>query len=235
MENYIGTSGFSYAPWKDTFYPEKLPASRRLEYYATRFNTLELNHTFYRFPLLKTLEKQHDATPPGFVFSVKAHKVITHTLRMRDAAEKVHDFTRIAEDGLKDKLGCILFQLPPSFAYTEENLHRILESIPPEPRNVVEFRHASWWNETAGRALQNRRLTFCRVSYPGLPEGPFDAEGEVFYLRMHGVPELFKSSYAHGALETLAAALPETQRRFVYFNNTMFEAGFRNALTLRSL
>jgi len=233
MKLHIGTSGFSYPYWKDKFYPEKLASSKWLAYYSSQFNTLELNSSFYRFPVLKTLEKQRDQTPPGFIFSVKAHKIITHTLRMKNAKEKVLEFTHIVEDGLREKLGCILFQLPPSFAYTEENLDNILKSIPHLSRNVVEFRHISWWNEKVWETLKKHNLTFCNVSYPTLPTEPLIRDN-IFYLRMHGVPELFKSSYNDLLLKQLALKIPKAEACYIYFNNTMYEAGYENARKLRS-
>lgn len=234
MKVYIGTSGFSYAFWKERFYPEKLPPSKWLAYYATQFNTLELNNTFYRFPILKNLQKQRDTTPTGFMFSVKAHKIITHTLRMKDAKEKVQEFIHIVEDGLAEKLGCILFQLPPSFTYSEENLENILKNVPHFSRNVIEFRHMSWWNKKVWDILKENNLTFCNVSFPGLPEEPLIRDN-IFYQRMHGVPELFKSSYDTKFLKHLAQHIPKADACYIYFNNTMFEAGYENARTLQQL
>lgn len=232
-QTYIGTSGFSYPSWKDVFYPPGTKSADWLTYYATRFNTLELNSTFYHFPRVATLEKMAARTPDDFVFSVKMNKHITHTLRLNDAREKIKEFTEVAEAGFGDKLGCILFQLPPSFHYNEENLHRLLENIPRGSRNVVEFRHLSWWNDTVPQMLRSQELTFCNISYPGLPENRL-MTSDRFYVRMHGVPELFKSAYTPAELERLADELPqEADQKFVYFNNTMFEAGFSNALELQ--
>lgn len=234
MKLYIGTSGFSYTYWKNRFYPEKLPTSQWLAYYATQFNTLELNNTFYRFPRVKTLEKQREIVPKDFVFSVKAHKIITHTLRMRNAKEKVREFMDLVQDGLQEKLGCVLFQLPPTLAYSEENLNHILESVPHAHQHIIECRHQSWWQEEVWQILQKNKLTFCRVNYPGLPVGPFIKEPLV-YVRMHGVPELFKSSYNDEELKQLHASIPTSKSCYIYFNNTMFEAGYENARTMQKL
>jgi len=235
MENqtYIGTSGFSYPAWKDVFYPPGMKSADWLTYYSTKFNSLELNSTFYHFPRVATLEKMAARTPDDFVFSVKMNKHVTHTLRLKNAREKVQEFIDTAEAGFGDRLGCILFQLPPSFKYSEENLHHLLESIPPGSRNVVEFRHISWWNEQLPQVLTEHNLTFCNISYPGLPEDRL-LTSDRYYMRMHGVPELFKSAYAPAEIERVADELPaEAAKTFVYFNNTMFEAGFSNALELQ--
>jgi len=235
MTHYIGTSGFSYPAWKDGFYPAGMPSAQWLTYFSTKFNSLELNSTFYRFPRAETLRKMCERTSNDFVFSVKMNKVVTHTLRMKEARGKVEDFTAVAMEGFEDKLGCILFQLPPSFRYTEENLHNLLEAVPANSRNVIEFRDISWWNEDVRDALRRQNLTICNVSYPGLPEDKFMTT-EVFYQRMHGVPQLFKSPYTEAELEKLAEEIPaEADKKYIYFNNTMFDAGYTNAGYLQQL
>lgn len=232
---HIGTSGFSYAYWKNRFYPEKLAASKWFEYYCTRFSTLELNNTFYRFPEVKNLKKFYERAPEHFLFSIKAHKIITHTLRMKNAGEKVNEFVSVVQESMQEKLGCILFQLPPSFAYTEENMEHILSSVPHYPSNVIEFRNSSWWNPTVIKTLHENKITFCNVSYPGLPE-TFHKTTDLFYLRMHGVPELFKSAYSDVQLKKIKENIPAKMKDvYVFFNNTMFEAGYSNALTLQGL
>jgi uncharacterized protein YecE (DUF72 family) len=231
----IGTSGFSYTAWKDVFYPPGMRSADWLTYYSTRFNSLELNSTFYHFPRIATLEKMAARTPDDFVFTVKMNKHITHTLRLKNAREKVQEFISVAEAGFGDKLGCILYQLPPSFKYSEENLQYLLESIPRGSRNVVEFRHVSWWNEELPQVLTEHELTFCNISYPGLPEDRLQTSDR-YYIRMHGVPDLFKSAYSPEELQKLAEELPaDADQTYVYFNNTMFEAGFSNALSLQEL
>lgn len=231
----IGTSGFSYSSWKEKFYPKGVPQSKWLEYYCTRFNTLELNNTFYRFPEAKALKKFHQRTPDDFIFTVKAHKVITHSMRLKDAKSKVDEFLSVVHEGLEEKTGCILFQLPPSFSNTEENLERVISSIPHHSSNVIEFRNESWWNEKTIAELKKHNLTFCNVSFPGLPE-TFYKTTDIFYLRMHGVPKLFQSSYSTTQLENIKKKLPKRNAEiFVYFNNTMYEAGYSNAGELKNL
>jgi uncharacterized protein YecE (DUF72 family) len=233
-ELYIGTSGYSYAFWKNRFYPEKLAVAKQLNYYSSRFNTVELNYTFYRFPSVKALQKATDNVSDDFRFSVKAHKTITHTLRMKNAKEKITEFMDIVSEGLNEKLACVLYQLPPSFHFSEERLEDILNNIAHHSGNVIEFRHASWWIPKVYDALRDAGLTFCSVSFPGLPEDNIKTS-PVFYKRMHGVPELFKSSYSKESLEQLAAEIPNDGTSFVYFNNTMFEAGYSNAEILKDI
>ena len=230
--DYIGTSGYSYSYWKNRFYPEGLPASKQLDYYSKHFNTVELNYTFYRFPSVKALNAAATGTSDDFLFSLKVHKSITHQMRMKDAKEKIAEFMDITLEGLGTKLGCVLFQLPPSYSYSEERLEDIIRNVPRHSRNVIEFRHTSWWKEDVYKALADAGLTFCSVSFPGLPADNI-MMGDVFYKRMHGVPELFKSSYADDVLKSLSEEIPDNKTSFIYFNNTMYEAGYSNAKTLK--
>lgn len=232
---YIGTSGFSYPSWKGIFYPANLKPAEWLSYYSTQFNTLELNSTFYKFPEVKNLRKMFDATPEDFTFSVKANQKITHIMLMKNAKDTVNEFTEMVAEGLDHKLSNILFQFPPSFRYTEENLSNILHNITYNSKNVLEFRHASWWNEEVIQILREHHLTFCSVSFPALSEEITLTTNNV-YVRMHGVPELFKSSYSDEELKSLRERLPSNAEKiFIYFNNTTFEAGFTNARTMEIL
>src|SRR5690606_29629436 len=109
--------------------------------YSSQFNTVELNNTFYRFPTAKNLKKASDSTPADFTFVIKANKSITHTNRMRNVKDKVADFTDIVREGIGEKLGCILYQLPPSYSFTEERLNDVINTVSHTTENVVEFRH----------------------------------------------------------------------------------------------
>lgn len=231
---YIGTSGYSYPYWKNRFYPEKLAASKWLQYYATQFNTVELNSSFHRFPKVEHLKKAAGQTPDEFLFSVKANKVITHTRRMKEVGETIDEFTTIVREGLGKKLAYILYQMPPSYSYSEERMDDIVHHLSSGQWNVIEFRHVSWWREEVYHRLEAHRIHFCSVSYPGLPEDRI-MTGDLLYQRMHGVPELFKSSYPVAVLENLSGQIPAEGNSFVYFNNTMFEAGYSNARLLQRL
>jgi uncharacterized protein YecE (DUF72 family) len=234
-KNYIGCSGFVYPDWKGKFYPSDMPRSGWLSHYATKFNSVELNGTFYRFPVVKNLRGFADAAPDGFRFSVKAHKIITHTLKMNGAAGKVAEFINIVQDGLGDKLGCVLYQLPPAYKYTPENLDHILETVPAGLSSVVEFRHDSWWDDAVFSAFQQKGITFCNSDYPGLPTRIAPSSG-LFYMRFHGRPELYKSEYTPDQLKKVVRNIPaDTEQRYVYFNNTWFLAAITNAMGIREL
>ena len=233
MNNFkIGCSGYYYPEWKEKFYPAGLGTSKWLNYYSSVFNSVELNGTFYRQPKIENLKKYARMTPADFRFSAKATRYITHILKFKDAKPFVTEFTALLEKGLEEKFDKLLFQLPPTLLYSSENLHRILEAVPSNPRNVIEFRHSSWWREEVFKSLSEAKLTFCNVDYPGLqPE--FVSTSPNFYLRLHGVPELFKSSYSSDELENFHKQFPADCNHYnIYFNNTYYEAGYQNALEL---
>src|ERR1700759_2717586 len=147
MKWFIGCSGFHYKEWKGKFYPEKLAQKNWFDFYSQHFNTLELNVTFYRFPQLSFLNNWYKKSPDEFCFAVKAPRLITHYKQFNETEQLLSDFYSTVKEGLKEKLGPILFQLPGKIAYTEERLHRIIKSVNPDYINVVEFRHVSWWDK----------------------------------------------------------------------------------------
>jgi uncharacterized protein YecE (DUF72 family) len=234
-ENRVGCSGFIYPGWKGTFYPNDLARSKWLAHYSSKFNTLELNASFYRFPVAKNLKTMYAATPADFRFSIKAHKIITHSMRMHNAREKINEFLDVVNEGIGDKLGCILFQLPPSLQFTEESLENILLSVPNERSSVIEFRHPSWWNQTVYDTLEKHHITFCNNDYPGMPNEIVQTK-ERFYMRFHGKPVLYKSEYSLPQLKKIVKNIPhECKERYVYFNNTAAVAAVANAMSIREL
>lgn len=228
---FIGCSGFHYPAWKEVFYPKGLPQRKWLEYYCSQFNTLELNVTFYRFPQLSFLQKWYAASPDNFLFSVKVPRLITHYKQFNDTQSSLNDFYATVKEGLQHKLGCVLFQLPGSIAYSPDLLNRILLHLEPSFTNVIEFRHQSWWNETVLNALRRQQVVFCGMSYPKLPDG-FIATTTTAYYRFHGIAELYRSAYTTQFLQRIGndiTATPELKRVFLYFNNTMEMSAINNA------
>jgi uncharacterized protein YecE (DUF72 family) len=231
----IGCSGYYYPEWKGGFYPEGLGTSKWLNHYSSVFNSVELNGTFYRQPKVENLKKYARMTPAEFKFSAKASRYITHVLKMKDARSFVMEFSTLLERGLEEKFDKLLFQLPATFEYTPENLQCVLETVPASPRNVIEFRHSSWWTEKVYEQFSNAGIIFCNVDYPGL-QPDFIMTGPHAYLRMHGVPELFKSSYSAEQLKKIAASIPEKLESCnIYFNNTAANAAYQNATLLSEL
>ena len=179
---HAGTSGFSYPEWKGAFYPEDLPQSRFLEYYAERFSTVEINNTFYRFPRSSMLEGWREGTPDGFMFAVKAVQGITHRGRLKDVDELTRDFVERCQL-LGDKLGPILFQLPPNFKRDDERLADFLYSLDPRLRYAFEFRHHSWFADDVLQALSDSGAALC-VSEGEKLDTPRLAIGRFVYARL---------------------------------------------------
>lgn len=233
----IGCSGFYYREWKNLFYPPEIPQRLWFDYYCQNFNSVEINATFYRMPQIKSLVAWYDKSPLTFQFSVKVFQEITHERKFTDCEDLIHDFYTNAEKGLKEKLGCVLFQLPPSFQYSEDALTLICKATNPSFRNVMEFRHASWWRQNVYDRLGERNISFCSISYPKLPE-TIVFNTDFPYVRMHGVPKLYYSGYSDETLKTLADRLnedPKIHQGFIYFNNTAAAEAITNARQLRQM
>lgn len=160
MTVWVGTSGYDYPEWKGSFYPDSLPASRRLAYYAERFPTVEINYTYYRTPSAKTLAGWHEATPAAFKLTLKAPKRITHEARLRDCGEHVRHFCQVAAT-LDTKLGVLLFQLPPYLRKDLARFDAFLQELPQNTRAAFEFRHVSWLDEELFARLRTRNLALC--------------------------------------------------------------------------
>lgn len=233
---HIGCSGFYYREWKGEFYPATLPQKSWFEYYAQHFNTLEINNTFYRFPEQKLFDNWYKKARPDFTFSVKVPQVVTHRQRFKETEGLLNDFYVIAREGLKEKLGAVLFQLPPSMKYDEGLLKNIIGQMNVLYNNVIEFRHISWWRQEVFDALKNANVVFCGVSYPGLISDTV-ADLPVNYYRFHGVPKLYYSRYDEAFLQRIAKQIvgSETRESYVYFNNTASGAALENAKYLQYL
>jgi len=234
MNWQIGCSGFHYKHWKGSFYPVDLPQTRWFGYYAGQFATLELNVTFYRFPRLEVLRNWYDKAPADFRFAVKAPKAITHYKQFHGTVDMITGFYSTIRDGLQDKLGPVLFQFPPRFRYEPERLERVLGQLDPGFNNVLEFRHAGWWCEDVYARLRQRGITFCGMSYPGLPDD-IVMTSPVVYYRFHGVPDLYRSSYGEAQLRAFTekiAASEDIQEAWCYFNNDGAVAAIPNARSL---
>jgi len=234
---FIGCSGFHYDEWKTIFYPEKLPKSKWFEFYCEHFNTLELNVTFYRFPTVETLRIWYDNSPKSFRFSLKAPMLITHFKKFTDSTRLLSDFYNALEKGLKDKLGCVLFQLPKQIVRSDEKLEQIIKCIKPGFDNVIEFRDASWWHQKVYDKLKTKSITFCGISHPPLPDEVIK-KSSVIYYRFHGRPSLYKTRYKISELSEFKNSITKfkgNQKAFIYFNNTAEGAAVLNAKELKEL
>lgn len=235
-KTYIGCSGFSERLWKPFFYPEDLPSKDFLTYYSQHLKSVEINSTFYRKPTLKTLHKWMDETPEDFKFIIKIPKTVSHIKKLTDTKVDVVDFRTHISSELKEKLAGFLFQLPPSFIYSDENLEKLIETVEPNFLNVVEFRHKSWWNDEVFEILQKNHIVFSGVSIPkDIPDEIVINSKKHLYYRLHGVPQMFKSEYSEEFLNNLAEKIQNFDgESFVFFNNTFGIAGIKNALYLNN-
>lgn len=196
-----------------------------------------MNGTFYKFPTLKVMENWYHKSPEDFSFSVKVPKEITHNKKMVDCGELIRDFYSVCKNGLKHKLGCVLFQLPPSYQYSSEKLLFIISQLDLDFRNVIEFRHESWWNAAVWEELAKNNISFCSVSHPQLPETIF-TQFPVIYIRFHGRTKMFYSGYSTQELTIVRDAVSEikkTKPTFIYFNNTASQDGILNAIEMKNL
>ncbi len=237
VKYWIGCSGFSYKHWRDVFYPKGLSSTKWFEYYCQHFNTVELNVTFYRFPQLSFLKSWYDRSPEEFKFAVKAPRTITHFQKFTGSSELLNTFYETVKEGMKEKLGCILFQLPPGLAYNEEKLEQIINSLDTVFPNVIEFRHISWWNDKVYEILSRKNITFCGISHPKLPKDII-INNHLVYYRLHGATQLYKSPYSVEDLEEIIRVIaknPEPKEVFCYFNNDIDVNAPRDAVKLRRL
>lgn len=234
---WIGCSGFYYKHWKELFYPAGLAQNKWFAFYCEYFKTLELNVTFYCFPQLSFLQGWYKKSPADFVFAVKAPRAITHYKKFNDTEKLLDDFYGTIRDGLQKKLGCVLFQLPPRFDYSDERLRNIIDSPGPSFDNVLEFRHNSWWNQEVYNELSKKKISFCGMSHPDLPD-EIVQNTSVLYYRMHGVPELYKSPYKVFTLKNFIKKVEDssqTKKAFIYFNNDIDGSAIKNAKEMNEI
>jgi len=233
---HIGTSGWQYADWRDRFYPRSLPQRRWLEHYATTFDTVEVNNTFYRLPERDTFVRWAEQTPDGFVMAVKMSRYLTHIRRLNDPAEPVARFMDRA-GGLGSRLGPVLLQLPPNLTANAALLDASLDEFPASTRVVVEVRHSSWWTDEIRDVLTHRNAAMCWADRNGRAITPLWSTADFGYLRMHHGRAKPVSSYGNQAIgswrDKLCGAFGDKQDAYVYFNNDHGAAAVRNAMTMK--
>lgn len=213
---YAGTSGWAYPAWKPEFYPAKLSSAKFLGYYASRLNSVELNYTFRRFPTEKLQVGWSEATPADFKFAVKAHQTITHIKRLRDAGESTANFIAVLQTLAEaNKLGPILFQLPPFLKCDLPLLEEFLAALPRYVRTAFEFRHVSWFSEEVFARLRAANVALCQAESATI-ETPEVITADFSYLRLR------KGSYSEKDRAGIAEKVAELAQRgdvFVYFKH----------------
>ena len=224
-----GTSGYSYKEWLGAFYPEKLPASEMLRYYAERFRTVEINNTFYRMPAESVLEHWAQQVPDHFTFTLKAPRRVTHTQRLREAESSTAEFLRRA-GALGNKLGVVLFQLPPYLKKDLPRLRDFLALLPSGKRFAFEFRNASWQDDEVYELLRSRAAILC-VTDTEQGDTPFVATAACGYVRLRRI------HYDDEELRAWAAriAAQNVAQSYVYFMHEDEALGTRFAQRLDEL
>lgn len=229
MQVLAGTSGFSYKEWLGKFYPEKLPGDAMLRYYAERLSTVEINNTFYRMPAESMLSNWAQEVPGHFTFTLKSPRRITHELRLRDAGSNVAEFLRRAAL-LGDKLGVLLFQLPPFLKKDLPRLQSFLELLPPGQRVAFEFRNESWQSDEVYELLRSRDAMLC-VTDTDEGDTPFVVTSDCGYLRLRRTH--YDDADLRRWIEKMAAR--PIERAYVYFMHEDDALGTRFALRLNEL
>jgi uncharacterized protein YecE (DUF72 family) len=234
---HIGTSGWSYNHWKGPFYPHDLPGSRMLEHYILHFKSVELNNCFYQLPQKRTLAEWYKMVPTEFLFSAKASRYITHMKKLNDPETSTEKFFERIKT-LGDKLGPILFQLPPNWHFNAERLEQFLAALSRKYRYTFEFRDQSWINDQTLALLTRFDCAFCVYELDGYLS-PREITTDFVYIRLHGPDGPYQGSYDDQALNDWADAISSWAGKglsvYCYFDND--EAGYaaRNALQLQSL
>jgi uncharacterized protein YecE (DUF72 family) len=235
---HIGTSGWNYKHWVGPFYPKDLPQKKWLAYYADHFDTVEVNNTFYQLPEFSTFTTWRETVPQEFTFAVKASRFITHMKKLsapKSSSEKFFNRT----ERLEDKLGPILFQLPPGWQCNCERLAEFLDAIPSEGQYAFEFRNQSWLQKDVYDLLRQHNIAFCIHDFRG-QESPREITSDFAYVRMHGPGEIaYAGSYPLAALRKWGQQIKDWQKDlkaiYVYFNNDFEGHAVKNALKLREL
>ena len=228
MNFYVGTSGYAYKEWKGSFYPDDLPAAKMLSYYAERFQTVEINNTFYRVPKTSVVETWTAQVPPGFKFVLKASQRITHMRRLKDVDEPLSYMLRAAST-LKDRMGPVLFQLPPNMKKDAARLRDFLAQVPTHHRAALELRHQSWFDDEVFGILRDNRAALCIAEAEEGLDTPFVATADWGYLRLRN------EEYTKPELKAWAKRVQEQswQDAFVFFKHE--DAGKGPALAKKLL
>jgi uncharacterized protein YecE (DUF72 family) len=220
-EHHIGTSGWNYGHWKGPFYPDDMRDPDFLEYYKDRFDTVEINNSFYNLPSEKTLVAWKNTVTEDFIFAVKASRYITHMKKLKDPDEPLDNFMKRIE-ALGTALGPILFQLPPKWNCNTDRLDEFLETLPQGHRYTMEFRDQSWWNDDVYEALRSHNVAFCIFDLAGT-RSPKELTADFAYLRLHGPGDAYEGRYGKKRLSGWAGAFNAWNDKvsdiYCYFDN----------------
>lgn len=234
----VGTSGWNYRHWRGPVYPPDLPVKKWLARYAETFDTVEVNNSFYRLPAEGTFRDWAAQVPPGFVFAVKASRYLTHMKKLKDPEEPLANVLGRARE-LGDRLGPVLYQLPPGWHVDVGRLRRFLALLPPDLTHVLEFRDPTWYADEVRAALDEHGAAFCIHDLRGEATPPW-VTGPAVYVRFHGpTARAYAGKYTLRELRTWAERIDGWRRAgldvYAYFNNDDAGYAVTNARELRSL
>lgn len=218
---HVGCSGWQYKHWKGDFYSAELPQTQWLEYYASVFDTVEINNSFYRLPETATFARWAARVPARFVFAVKASRYLTHMKKLKDPDEPIERlFGRMR--ALSGHLGPVLYQLPPGFRADVPRLEHFLQALPRDARHVIEFRDPSWYVDEVFRLMERHRVALCLHDMRGSATARLRV-GPLVYVRFHGPTERYQGGYSVERLQSwaewLSGPLREGTDVYAYFNN----------------
>jgi uncharacterized protein YecE (DUF72 family) len=237
MQVHIATSGWHYKHWIGAFYPPDMRPGQMLRWYAEKFDTVEINNSFYRLPAVAALESWCRETPPEFCFAVKASRYITHNRKHNDPESAKEKFISLVEK-LGRRLGPILFQLPPSWKVNVDRLDQFLTALPRTHRYAFEFRNPTWNVAPVYEALRRHNAAYCIYELAGF-QSPIEITADFTYVRLHGPGNKYQGDYSRQILRNWARRIEAWRRKlkhvFVYFDND--QAGFapKNALELKKM
>jgi uncharacterized protein YecE (DUF72 family) len=233
----VGCSGWQYKHWRGDFYPLDVPVARWFEHYAARFDTVEINNSFYRLPEAATFARWADRAPPRFLFAVKASRFLTHMKKLKDPEEPL---ARLFErmEPLGRHLGPVLYQLPPGWKLDRERLEHFLQVLPSGVRHVLEFREPTWYGDDVSALLERYGVARCLHDMKGSATGQ-ERVGPFVYVRFHGASGTYSGGYPEDRLERWARWLNEQRGSgrevYAYFNNDVGGHAPRDAVTLRGM
>jgi len=232
---YIGTSGWNYNHWGEIFYPKDCPKSKWLEFYANQFGTVELNASFYRLPKPQTFENWRKRTPDNFLWSVKASRYITHIKRIKDVREPLERFfSSVAL--LKEKLGPILFQLPPTLSFDEELLSHFCQHLKRDHLYTLEVRHPSWAKERAIDIIRDNNIALCISDTAGRYPYIEEDTATFIYIRLHGSKKLYSSEYSEEEMQAFAQKIRDWSKdTYLYFDNDYGGYAIKNARRIKEI
>ncbi len=234
---FIGTSGWNYKHWINAFYPESVNKKEWFSYYQTQFSTVEVNNTFYKLPRKETFRKWKDESPGDFLFSLKASRYITHMKKLKDPRQSTKKFFD-ASGVLEDKLGPVLFQLPPKWRKNTGRLESLIKVLPAEYLYTFEFRDRSWFDEDVYDVLKGGNAALCIYHLKG-ELSPKEVTADFIYIRLHGPDGAYQGSYDSKELGAWAGAISAWTRSgkdvYCYFDNDQRGYAPQNALELKKM